>query len=290
MEAGAYRAKPGDPIGVFDSGIGGLTVLKELARQLPHEHFIYLGDLAHSPYGSKSPEAVRGFSLQIARYLLSRQVKLIVIACNTASAAAALEVSQLAGPVPVMEVVEAGAVAALDAVAHLREPARIGILGTETTVASCIYARKLEAMAQSRGMARPALMQTACPLFVPLVEEGFWDGSIPRQVAKYYLSAMRSFRPHTVILGCTHYPLLEKAIRRALPAALLAQSAPVLVSRVEAYLDRQGFRAPSESPGKLEFYTSDSVDTFSRHAGRFLDLPGLLVHHIDLDACAGGEE
>ena len=279
------------PIGVFDSGIGGLTILKELRRALPHEHLIYIGDLAHSPYGSKAPETVKRFASQITRHLLSRKVKLIVVACNTASATAGETVRQLAVPVPVLEVVEKGAAEALRVLDELgEEEARMGILGTETTVTSGIYPDTIRMLAARREIPVPAMQQQACPLFVPLAEEGLWEGELPDMVARHYLDDMKAFRPQVVILGCTHYPLLSKTIARALPAGTrLIESAPAVVKSVKLILEEAGMAATT-GEGLTEYHASDSVDTFQRLAGRFLDTHLDLVHHIDLDACEDREE
>ncbi|NLB27458.1 MAG: glutamate racemase [Clostridiaceae bacterium] len=280
------------PIGVFDSGIGGLTVLKELRQALPDEHLIYVGDLARSPYGSKSPETVKRYASQIARYLLSRNVKMIIIACNTASATAGELVRQLAAPVPVLEVVEQGADAALDVIAAMNEEeARVGILGTVTTVTSGIYPDMVRALAERREMAVPSMLQKACPLFVPLAEEGIWEGELADRVADLYLEEVKSFQPHVVILGCTHYPLLRGAIAGALPSGTtLIESAPAVVRTARRILEEAGLKALQTSGAVTEYHVSDSVDTFRRNAGRILDTNLDLVHHINLDACEDREE
>ncbi len=280
------------PIGVFDSGIGGLTVLKELRQALPDEHLIYVGDLARSPYGSKSPETVKRYASQIARYLLSRNVKMIIIACNTASATAGELVRQLAAPVPVLEVVEQGADAALDVIAAMNEEeARVGILGTVTTVTSGIYPGMVRALAERREMAVPSMLQKACPLFVPLAEEGIWEGELADRVADLYLEEVKSFQPHVVILGCTHYPLLRGAIAGALPSGTtLIESAPAVVRTARRILEEAGLKALQTSGAVTEYHVSDSADTFRRNAGRILDTNLDLVHHIDLDACEDREE
>lgn len=280
------------PIGIFDSGIGGLTVLKELRRALPDEHLIYVGDLARSPYGSKSPETVRRYATQITRHLLARKVKLIIVACNTASATAGETVRQLAAPVPVLEVVEQGAQAALDAIgSEDSETARVGILGTGTTVASGIYPAMIRTLAAESGRAIPRMLAKACPLFVPLAEEGIWEGELADMVAAHYLEEMKNFQPHVLILGCTHYPLLKCAIAGALPPETrMIESAPAVVRTAVKILDEAGLRAPGTEGAVTEYYVSDSVDTFRRHAERILDTTLDLVHHVDLDACEGREE
>lgn len=276
----------GAPIGIFDSGIGGLTVLKAIRDRLPAEDLIYIGDLARSPYGTKSKETVRRYARQISRYLLTRGVKLIVIACNTASAAAGEEVREQAGQVPVLELVGHGSRLALDRLAHLPEgEARIGILGTRTTVSSDFYPNRIEALARERAIKSPQIRQKACPLFVPLVEEGLWEGEIPDLVARMYLEEMKAFSPHLVILACTHYPLLQKTIARVLPEnTILLDGAPDLARSAASLLDERGLLAPSNRKGSIEFHCSDSGDTFRVQAGRFLDMPVDIVHHIDLES------
>ncbi len=273
------------PIGVFDSGIGGLTILKALRDRMPGENLVYFGDLARSPYGTKSTDTVRRYASQITRFLLSLEVKLIVIACNTASAAAGDLVGLLAEPLPVLEVVGHGSGAALEAASRLaEEEIRIGVLGTRTTVSSGVYRDRLLSLAAERGMAPPLIRQQACPLFVPLVEEGLWQGEIPDLVARLYLEDLKAFSPQVVILGCTHYPLLFDTISKALPpGTVLNDSAPAVARSAEGLLAADGLLAPQGQEGAVTFYCSDSEDTFRRQAARFLDMPVDIVHHIDLD-------
>lgn len=286
MEEQTQKAKSSAPIGIFDSGIGGLTVLKALHERLPGEDLIYIGDLGRSPYGTKSRETIQVYARQITRYLLSRGVKLIIIACNTASAAATRTVQDLAGPVPVLEVVGHGSRLALDDLGDLGDQeARIGVLGTRTTVTSDVYRDRLLALAAERGMAPPLIQQKACPLFVPLVEEGLWEGQIPDLVAGLYLEEMKAFSPQVVILGCTHYPLLKETIAKALPAdTRLMDSAPSVAETAAKILEEEALLSDREGKASLEFHCSDSEDTFRLQAGRFLDMPLDIVHHIDLDA------
>lgn len=276
------------PIGVFDSGIGGLTILRKMRQALPNEHFIYFGDLGRAPYGTKSMETVVRYASQITRFLLSRNVKLVVIACNTASAVAGDAVARLASPVPVIEVVEHGAAAALDALpatVWASGRGRVGIVATETTVASNVYRDRLLAMAASRGWPAPAIKQTACQLFVALVETGFWTGEIPRLAAEHYLAEMRAFAPDVLILGCTHFPPLRQAMADVLPPATrLVDSAPNVARRARRMLEERDALHPGESPGTMTFYTSDSPESFRRHAERFLDVPIDIVHHVDVEA------
>lgn len=245
-------------IGVFDSGVGGLTVLKALHRRLPHEDLIYFGDTAHVPYGSKSKDAVTAFSLGIGRYLKARGVKLLVVACNTASALA-LSVLRRALKIPVVGVIEPGA---REAAAATRNK-RVGVIATEATIQSGAYQRELKAL----GL-KP--FGAACPLFVPLVEEGWWDRSVTAEIAKEYLKPLKRSRADTLILGCTHYPLIKPALRRAAGNSVrLIDSAEAVAMEVEELLTARGLAAGARR-GRLEFVVSDGPERFLRLAVAFL--------------------
>ncbi len=189
------------PIGVFDSGIGGLTVLKEIIRQLPDESTIYLGDTARVPYGMRSPETVTRYSFENTQFLSSQEIKLLVVACNTASSVS-LDAIKAKVSIPVIGVIEPGAKAAAKATKNRK----IGVIGTEATVKSNAYTRAIHAV--DSGIEVTGL---ACPLFVPLVEEGWIEGHIPALIAGEYLGRMKDREIDTVVLGCTHYPLLKKS-------------------------------------------------------------------------------
>ncbi len=256
--------KAASPIGVFDSGLGGLTVFGALARRMPEEALIYFGDTARVPYGSKSPEAIARFSAQAARFLASRGIKLLVVACNTSSALA-LPAIRRAARVPVIGVIEPGARAAA-AVTR----GRVGIVGTEATVRSGAYPRALRALsARIKTESRP------CPLFVPLVEEGWWNGPVVAAVAARYLAPLKAARVDALILGCTHYPYLKPAIARAMgPRVRLIDSAEETARETERALEGLGLRAPRGRRGRREFYASDAPDRFRRLARRMLG-PGV---------------
>ncbi|NLG09871.1 MAG: glutamate racemase [Deinococcales bacterium] len=247
------------PLGVFDSGVGGLTVLKELRRALPHESFVYLGDTARVPYGPKPPEMVRGFATEIAHALLGRGVKGIVIACNTASAAALPELADRL-PVPTWGVVEPGVAAALG-----RAPGgRIGVLGTQGTVASRVYQDRLE-------RAGAITWARACPLFVPIVEEGVSDTAIARLVASHYLEG----RPplDAVILGCTHYPALKGVLAEVLGEGVtLIDSAEAVAAVVARDLRRLGLLAPAGGRAGVRYLVTGDVPSFL-HAAEVLGGP-----------------
>lgn len=250
------------PLGVFDSGIGGLTVVRELMRQLPDETLIYFGDVARLPWGNKSAAGVTRFSREICSFLLGRDVKAIVVACNTASA---LALPALAAelPVPVVGVIESGARAA---VARTKS-GRVGVIATASTVKSGAYAAAVHAIA-------PAIevVERACPLFVPLVEEGWTDHPVTRQVAHEYLAPLADHRLDTLILGCTHYPLLEDVIGADLgPGVTLIDSGRETAAAVKTLLAEHGLEAAASGRApRHALYLSDLPLAFTATAERFL--------------------
>ncbi len=263
------------PIGVFDSGVGGLTVVHELQRQLPHESLIYFGDTARVPYGNKSPETVRRYAREILRFLLEREVKLVVVACNTASAHA-LEELQRISPVPVEGVVEPGARAAVGA----SRAGHIGVIGTAGTMASGAYERAIRAL-------EPAVRvtQRACPLFVPLVEEGWLDQPATKLVAHEYLDGLRSDGIDTLVLGCTHYPLLKPLLGEVMGEGIrLIDSAEETAAAVGRALKASGNAAPPNEPGKTRFVVSDAPGQFEKVGAAFL---GDRVRDVELVTMEG---
>jgi glutamate racemase len=249
------------PIGVFDSGLGGLTVFKALARRMPEESLVYFGDTAHVPYGSKSPEAIVRFSTAIARFLAARGIKLLVVACNTSSAWA-LPAIRRAVKVPVIGVIEPGARAALAAT----RGGRIGVIGTEATVRSGAYPKAIKALSP-----RTKTASQPCPLFVPLVEEGWWTGDVVARVASKYVAPLRAARVDTLILGCTHYPYLKKTIAKAIGTRVrLIDSAEETAQETARVLSARGLRAPKGGRGRREFYASDAPERFARLGRRML--------------------
>ena len=246
------------PLGVFDSGVGGLTVLSALKWRLPHEDFVYLGDTARIPYGSKPLEMVRGFALEISLELLSRGVKGIVVACNTASAASLPDLASDL-PVPVWGVIEPGVEAALGAAPG----GLVGVLGTVGTVGTGAYQRRLEA-AGCRVWAR------ACPLFVPIVEEGVSDTVIAELVARHYLGDAPAL--DAVILGCTHYPALKPILSQVLGGAVLVDSAEATAARVAADLDILGLKTERQTAGTVAHLVTGDLPSY-RHTARLLGGP-----------------
>jgi glutamate racemase len=257
---GAPRAAA-TPLGVFDSGIGGLTVAHALFERLPGESVIYYGDTARVPYGPKSPETVRRYGGEILAYLLERGVKMVVVACNT-STAHALDHLRARAPVPVVGVIEPGARAAVAA----SRSGRIGVIGTAGTIASGAYERAIRAVAPGAEVhARP------CPLFVPLVEEGWFDHPAAELIAREYLAPLQRVGVDVLVLGCTHYPLLTPLLGRVLgPGVRLIDSAEETAAAVRQELEARGLLAPPGEPVVHRFVVSDDEPHFRRVGAQFL--------------------
>jgi len=249
------------PVGIFDSGIGGLTVARAIYERLPGESTIYFGDTARVPYGPKSPETVRRYSLEILDWLLGQGVKAVVIACNT-STAHALSALREASPVPVLGVIEPGATAAV----READGGAIGVIGTAGTIASNAYARAIHALAPTARVE-----QVACPLFVPLVEEGWFDHPATELVAREYLAPLRVAPVDALVLGCTHYPLLKPLLARVMgPRVRLIDSAEETARALEAELHAKELAAPPGVPGEHRFVVSDDEPRFMRVGARFV--------------------
>ena len=264
-------------IGVFDSGFGGLTVLKALLEIVPAADYVYFGDTARLPYGSKSAETVAKYAVEAAHYLEARGAQMLVIACNTATALA-LDRITAAAHVPVIGVVDPGAKAAQAATRNRK----VIVVGTEATVSSHAYRKALEARSlQAR--------EKACPLLVPLVEEGWVEHPVTEQVARIYLSEAFADGFHdadTIVLGCTHYPLLKPLLKRVTPAHVnIVDSAESTACEVAAQLKQLVPPAESEerrSVPRLTFFATDSTEKFQRLGQRFLGHPIDNVQHVDL--------
>jgi len=249
------------PIGIFDSGIGGLTVARAIFEQLPHESTVYFGDTARVPYGPKSPETVRRYSLEILRWLLEQQVKAVVIACNT-STAHALETLQAESPVPVIGVIEPGARAA----AGPANGKSIGVIGTAGTITSNAYAKAIQRV---RGDAR--VEQKACPLFVPLVEEGWFEHQAAALIAEEYLAPLRAAGVGSLVLGCTHYPLLRPLLQQVMGSDVrLIDSGEETARVVASVLRERGLEAPGGSAAEHRFVVSDDEARFRQVGARFI--------------------
>ncbi|GAB4418853.1 MAG: glutamate racemase [Thermodesulfovibrionales bacterium] len=257
------------PIGVFDSGIGGLTVLKEIFNALPWESTLYLGDTARVPYGIRSAETVARYSFDNTDFLVAHGIKALVVACNTASAVSLDKIKERL-TIPVIGVIEPGSMAAVRATRNKR----IGVIGTEATINSSAYARTIRAMDSAIDV-----IGLPCPLFVPLVEEGFTDNEIAVMVAERYLQGMKDKGVDTLVLGCTHYPLLKGVISRVMgDGVTLIDSAIETVREIREVLVRFGLERNYPTEPLRRFYVTDAPERFIRVGERFL---GQKIEHIE---------
>ncbi len=253
----------GRPIGVFDSGVGGLTVVREIFRKLPDEPVIYFGDTARTPYGPKSPEVVKTYALENSAFLARKGVKMIVVACNTASSVALNDI-RMSFDLPVIGVIEPGAKAAVR-----RTRGRIGVIGTVGTILSASYDRAISSMNPE-----VEIYKQPCPLFVALAEEGWTEGEIPTLVAERYLGPLKDKGVDTLVLGCTHYLLLKGVISSVMgPDVALADSAEETAIEVSHKLSSMGLRAPGGFKPEHIFYLSDIPHKFEEIGRRFLGMP-----------------
>ena len=264
------------PVGVFDSGVGGLTVAREIMQNIPPEKIIYFGDTARVPYGSKSKETVLRYARQIIRFLREQPVKAIVIACNTASAFA-LDTVREESDIPVIGVIEAGAVVA----AENTRSGRIGVIGTEGTIASRIHESLLKKI-------DPDLMVygKACPLFCPLVEEGWLQDPVTYEVASRYLAELKEKEIDTLILGCTHYPLLRPVIRDIMGEGVqLVDPAFETALELGRLLEKKGLTSSEERPGVFpyRFFVSDLAEKFTDFANSILPYDVAMTQKIDIE-------
>jgi glutamate racemase len=262
------------PIGIFDSGIGGLTVVKQISSYLPNENIIYFGDTARVPYGSKSNETVIEYSLQDADFLINKNVKLIVVACNTASSVA-LEALQNRYDIPVIGMIEPGTQYALQQTKNNK----IGVIGTRATINNQAYSRALKNLDNSLS-----IYEKACPLFVPLAEEGWTNHKATTLIAEDYLAELKEYDIDTLILGCTHYPILKDIIQKAVGEKVyLVDSGKAAAYLVEKYLGGRNLKNDSFSLGRSEIYVSDVPNKFQEVAERFLGKPLEHIEKIDLE-------
>jgi glutamate racemase len=251
------------PIGVFDSGIGGLTVVKALRDLLPHEDIFYLGDTARVPYGPKSPETVQRYAMELAGILTRKNAKALVVACNTVSSVAIPMLTKKFS-VPVIGVIEPGARAALQATRNRH----VGVIGTRATIRSAAYEKVLRAVDNNVRVS-----SRACPLLVPLIEEGLLNDDVTDQMIMRYLEPLLADGIDTLVLGCTHYPLLTNAIARAVKRQIrLVDSAQNCARAVEKTLDRESLRAPAPNQGELHVALTDAADNFLNVARNALQL------------------
>lgn len=265
------------PVGVFDSGVGGLTVFKELEASLPHESLLYLGDTARVPYGTRSPDTVVRYSIEAARFFRSHDVKMVVVACNTASSVALPDLAREAG-VPVLGVIEPGARQA----ASRTRSGKIGVIGTRATVRSAAYTRAIHEVNRDLNvLARP------CPLFVPLAEEGWTENQVARDTAEAYLRPLLDAGVDTLVLGCTHYPLLKQVIGEVAGAGVeLVDSAEAVSAAVREELTstRKLLASRDDAVPRHRFFVTDNPEPFHDAARRFL---GRSLDHLEQVEIAG---
>ena len=265
------------PIGVFDSGVGGLTVAREIMRQIPNERIVYFGDTARVPYGSKSKETVTKYSRQIVRFLETQNVKAIVIACNTASAYA-LEQIEKEIKVPIIGVVKPGAVTA----ARATQNGKIGVIATEGTIQSEIYTQYIKELKQDASV-----IGKACPLFVPLVEEGLLEDPVTDEIAQRYLSVLIDSGIDTLILGCTHYPLIRSTVGRVMGEKVTlvnpAYETAIELKRLLAEHHMLQDEKPALGTNQYQFFVSDGADKFQQFANNIFKYGVLAVKQINIE-------
>lgn len=267
------------PIGVFDSGVGGLTVVREIMRQIPNEKIIYFGDTARVPYGSKSKDTVTRFSGQIVRFLRTFQVKTIVVACNTASAYALDELEEDAD-IPVIGVLKPGAKAAAEATQN----GRVGVIATEATIGSGMYGKYIKELNKN-----VTIYGKACPLFVPLIEEGLWEDPVTDEIAGRYLAELIDIDIDTLILGCTHYPLIRSTLGRLVgegvrlvnPAYETARELRDMLLGMDMLNDEE----PKLGSNRYQFYVSDKAEKFVRFANSIMKYGILSAKTVHLEDC-----
>ena len=265
------------PIGVFDSGVGGLTVFRELINELPRERLIYFGDTARVPYGSKSKDTVTKYSEQIVRFLMEQNVKAIVVACNTASAMA-LDTIEKEIDIPIIGVVKPGAHTAM----RITEVKKIGVIGTEATISSEMYSNYIRSIDSSIQV-----IGKSCPLFCPLVEEGLWEDPVTEEISRRYLMELVDTGIDTLILGCTHYPLIKRTIQRVVGEDIALVN-PAYETAVECKNMLKAKSLLNEEPihiseNAFTFYVSDEAEKFRRFANSILPMGILGAKKIDIE-------
>ncbi|MEI8172340.1 MAG: glutamate racemase [Deltaproteobacteria bacterium] len=264
------QPSPTQPIGVFDSGIGGLTVVRALMERLPFENIIYFGDTARVPYGVKSPETITQYAKEITQFLLQKDVKLLIVACNTMAAVAYETVKNLS-PVPVLDVIEAGARKASEE----SRSRHVGVIGTPATINSNAYARAIH-----RFDPDIRVFSQACPLFVPLVEEGWWNHPVTRLTAQEYLRPVIAEHVDTLVLGCTHYPVIKPLLQEiAGPDILLVDSAETMADIAADLLSRMNSGNPEQQRPEYRFYVTDVPYHFQTIGEGLL---GRTLSHVEL--------
>jgi glutamate racemase len=256
------RAISAKPIGIFDSGVGGLTVARSIRKELPNEDIIYFGDTARVPYGNKSRETIIRFSKEIMEFMMSRKVKMVVVACNTASSFSLANL-QRSYPIPVVGVIKPGVKEAR----RLSRNGKVGVIGTKSTISSRAYEKEL---ARSAGRSY-SLYARSCPLFVPLVENKLVRDQVTYRVAEKYLKPLRGKKIDTLILGCTHYPILKTVIGKVMKGVMLVDSSLAVAKEVRRILQRDGLLSGHvKKRGKMTCFVSDDPGSFRDFSGIFL--------------------
>lgn len=277
IDRNVYEELSQAPIGVFDSGVGGLTVAREIMRQMPKERIIYFGDTARVPYGTKSKETVTRFSKQIARFLQSHQVKTIVVACNTASAYA-IEDLEAELDIPVIGVVKPGARMAAD----MTRNGKIGVIATEGTIGSGLYSKYIKSLREDA-----TIYGKACPLFVPLVEEGLWEDPVTVEIARRYLTELIDLDIDTLILGCTHYPLIRSTIGSIMGEGVTlvnpAYETAVALKKLLAEKNLLNEVTPPLGSNPYQFYVSDGAEKFKQFANSIIKYGILSAKTINIE-------
>ncbi len=249
------------PIGIFDSGVGGLTVVKEIIKALPNERIVYLGDTARVPYGTKSEETIKRFSIENGKFLKKFNVKIIVVACNTASSIA-IPLLRRRFNIPIVGVIKPGAKRAVE----LTKNKRIGVIGTPTTIKSKAYRKEIKFISRNKKV-----ISKACPLFVSLAEEGWLDGKITLDIVKKYLEPLKKEKIDTLVLGCTHYPLLRSVISRVVGRGVrIVDSASSVAGEVSRILEKADKLATRSAKPVHNFFATDAVRQFVKVGEKFL--------------------
>lgn len=265
------------PIGVFDSGVGGLTVVREIMRQIPNERIVYFGDTARVPYGSKSKDTVTRYSRQIVRFLQSHEIKTIVVACNTASAYAMDEIEKEAD-IPMIGVVKPGARTAV----QVTKNGKIGVIGTEATIGSKLYNQYIKQLKEE-----VEIFGKACPLFVPLVEEGLWQDPVTDEIATRYLAELIDIGIDTLILGCTHYPLIRSTLGRIVGEKVtLVNPAYETARELREMLEERSLlndKKPELGENQYQFYVSDMADKFKNFANSIIKYGILSAKAVNIE-------
>lgn len=261
------------PIGIFDSGLGGLTVFKEIKKLLPAEDIVYFGDTARVPYGTKSRQTVIKFSVQNADFLVSLNVKMIIVACNTSSSFS-LPVLKKRYKIPVIGVIEPGARKA----AGVTKKMKVGVIGTKATVSSNVYEKEIKKINP-----KIKIISASCPLFVPLVEEGWLKEDVTKKIARQYLNSLKKENIDTIVLGCTHYPLLKSTIRGVLGGDVrLIDSATQTAMAVKKIINEKNIYNQRKGRGKYRFYVSDEPELFRKVGSGFLGSRIACIKKVDV--------